>query len=288
MNWYLRFSKSGVVRKTSQSFTIGPVYHGTPYKFDLEEMRRGVVYFSDNANFASNYGHQKSQEGQMDADITVLSAYIKGSLFDPQNKSHVESVVPYLPPKITVYNDFGMDANLPIEKWKSFISGIHVQQPFFSEKDLAGKGIGDLLPDNEVYDKPMKYEIVKITPDEVFCVGEGTIGGIIQGIHGFRWETERNKHFTKEEVANDILTLGRIEFMRKYKDIERKHYFHVKRFSRKPITTYNNDVWRWMEGDGVYEAIQKAGFDIVRSRERGKITYAVFPSAEIVPIKSDV
>jgi hypothetical protein len=41
-----------------------------------------------------------------------------------------------------------------------------------------------------------------------------------------------------------------------------------------------------LEGDGVFEAIQKCGFDIVKSREGGKITYAVFSSATVIPLKN--
>ena len=51
--------------------------------------------------------------------------------------------------------------------------------------------------------------------------------------------------------------------------------------SRKPQITYNNDVWRWLEGEGVFEAIKQAGFSIVKSREGRKTTYAVFQTAEI-------
>lgn len=274
------------IYRIAQFQTIGPVYHGTPYGLKrIEDMQGDVKFFTDNQTFARDYGSQKSFERKMDADITVLSAYLKGVIFDPQNEQNVNSVIPFLPEKITVYNDFGMDAKITKEKWRSLISGVCVNQPLFSEQDLQGKKVGDTLPDNEVYDKPTKYEILKITPDMVWYAYLGGINSVIDGVYAWRWEDkEILKKYSREEVANDIINLGRIDFMKKYKDFERKHDIYVMKASRHPITTYNNDVWRWLEGDGVFEAIQKAGFNIIKSREKGNTTYAVLPSAEIIPI----
>jgi len=276
------------IYRLSQSNTIGPVYHGSPYQFNIEDMVGNIKFFTDNINFASEYGHQKSQERQMDADIKVLSAYIEGKLFDPQNPQHVESVLSYLPEKIIVYNNFGMSAELTKEKWKDFIGGVYTEPPLFSEEDLRGKSIGDYLVDNEVYSKPMKYELLKITSDMVWFANIGELDSIINGIYSFRWDREKiqEMHYSKQEVANDILNMDRISFMRKYHDVERKHNIHVMTASRKPKTTYNNDVWRWLEGEGVFEAIQEAGFNIVKSREKGYNTYAVFSTAKIIPIKN--
>lgn len=273
INWY----------KIAQMQTIGPLYHGTPHSFEKNTLKpnsEGVIFFSDDANFARDYGSQKSFEGKMDADIKVISAYITGEIFDPQNKEHIERVLPYLSNEITVYNDFGMDAKLDIERWKELISGEYTESPLFSEEDLKGKQIGDWLPDNEVYDKPKKYEILKLTPDKVYYTSIGTISSVMSGQYSFPWREEKIDS-SKEEIADDIINLDRIAFMRKYKDMRRNHSFHIQWASRKPQTTYNNDVWRWLEGEGVFEAIKQAGFNVVKSREGRKTTYAVFQTAEI-------
>lgn len=275
------------IYKLAQSQTIGPVYHGTVYKFKPEEIRRDrILFFSDDKIFAHDYASQKSFERQMDADITVFAYYIKGNLFDPQNPKHVEMIVPYLSDKITVYNDFGMDANLTLERWKEMISGVYTEQPYWSEEELRGKKIGDALPENDTQSRPLKYELIKITPDDVYYVSRGTLSSIISGVYSFAWERDINKDRTVEEVANDIINLGHsIEFMRKYRTVNMKHDIHVMHRTRHAVTTQNNDVWRWLEGDGVFDAMQKAGFNIVKSRERRKLTYAVFPSAEVIPVK---
>ena len=267
--------------------TLGPLYHGTPYRFDPQalQMNGKAIFFSDNREFARYYGQQKSQESQMDADIKVIAANVSGVVFDPQNQRHIEQVTPFLPPKVTVYNDFGMNADLAIEKWKSFISGVHTEQPFFSEKDLAGKKIGDWLPDNECYDKPNKYELLELTPDEVKCISIGTIQSVQNGEYGFRWDREKNKQFSKEEIAHDIIYLNHLDFLKKYHDHQRHYDFHVQTYTRHPVTTPNNDNWRWLEGDGVFEAVQQAGFNIIKARERGKNTFAVLPSAKITELK---
>lgn len=151
---------------------------------------------------------------------------------------------------------------------------------------MAGKKIGDFLPDKEVVnDKRPKYEILEITNDYIKCVEIGTMASILGGKYTFRWRIEEVPKVSKEELANDIIHMDRISFMRKYKDVDRKHSFHIHQFSRKAKTTYNNDVWRWLEGDGVFGAIKQAGFDIVKSKEKGQITYAVFPTAKITGLK---
>jgi hypothetical protein len=269
--------------------TIGPVYHGSPFKFNPEELQAGhsgVLFFSDNYYFADEYGKRKSFENKMDADVQVVTAYLKGRLFDPQNQSHVKAVTRYLGQSVKVYNDFGMTGDIPIEEWKSFLLGDITTPPFFSDKDLQGKKPGDPLPQNEVFDRPMTLELLELTPNEVKCADRGTIYEIIAGKYCFGYEYERNKGFSVEEVAGDIVHLDRMAFMQKYRDMNRKHSFHVMSYPRTPVTTKNNDIWRWLEGEGVFNAIQTAGFDIVKSREGGKTTYAVLPSAEVI-VKDD-
>lgn len=274
--------------KIAQVETIGPVYHGTVYQFKPEEIRRDrILFFSDDKMFARDYAGQKSFEAKMDADITVHSYYIKGSMFDPQNKQHVEQIKPHLPEKITVYNDFGMNADLTLDDWEGYLSGTITEKPYWSEEDLKDKKVGDLLPENDTYSRPLKYEILAMDNDKVWYAYAGTIGEVQYGRHAFRWDMEsiQQQNYSKEEIANDILHLDPTSFKRKYKDFQRRHDIRAMWRSRHPITTHNNDTWRWLEGNGVFEAIQKAGFNIVKSRERRKTTYAVFPSAEVVPIK---
>ena len=274
--------------KLAQTQVIGPVYHGTPYDFPVDQMTGKIKFFSETAQFARDYGAEKSFDRQMDADIKVLAAYLKGNVFDPQNEAHVAVVTRIMPDKITVYNNFGMSATITKEKWKEFISGVYTEPPFFSEEDLAGKKVGDKLPDNEVYGKPMAFEILKIDPDNVWTTANGTIWELKNGRWGFGFEkdetTKMRASIPIEEIANDILNLDRSGFQRKYRDFERNHSFHISKRSRHPTTTYNNDVWRWLEGDNVLEWINEAGFDIVKSREHRQVTYAVLPSAEIIPI----
>lgn len=273
------------IYKLSQSNTIGPVYHGTVYNFKPENIKRDrILFFTDNKLFAHDYASQKSFEAKMDADIRVFSYYIKGNMFDPQNQQHVEAIVPYLPEKIKVYSDFGFSAELTLDKWKYFISGEYIEQPKFSNKDLEGKKAGDPLPDNEVYGKPMSYQLLKLDPDWVYYCREGEIESVINGRYSFRWEMDKNKKYTKEEVANDLISLNHIEFKRKYNDFQRHYDISFYKATRHETKTQNNDVWRWLEGDGVFDAIQKAGFNIVKSREKRNVTYAVFPSAEVIPL----
>lgn len=102
------------------STTIGPVYHGTVYNFKPEQLKfhQNVIFFSESPHFAQAYGHQKSQEGKMDADIKVIEAYISGNVFDPQNEQNINKILPFLEvsgDNIRVYNDFGMGADLKME-----------------------------------------------------------------------------------------------------------------------------------------------------------------------------
>ena len=276
--------------RIAKAVTLGPVYHGTPYDFNVEEMRgdsSGIKYFSDNLNFARDYASQKSSDRGLDAYPKVLSVYIKGNLFDPQLEQDVNAIIPYLPKVITVYNDFGMSAELNINKWKEMISGVYTEQPYWSKADLEGKKIGDALPENDTYGRPEKYEIIRLTPDDVYYYHLGFLYGVINGSYAFPWGSDevRVKHYTKEEVANDLMDLDWTSFMKKYKVTQLKGRPNIMKRTRHPVTTNDNDVWRWLEGDGVFDAIQKASFNIVKMRERGQITYAVFSSAEIIPFK---
>lgn len=279
------------IYRIAQSTTIGPVYHGTPYAFKLEEMTSnsaGIKFFSDKPEFARDYASQKSFERKMDATPKVLAAYIKGNVFDPQNEQHINAIIPYLPKEITVYNDFGMDAKLPLERWKEMISGVYTERPYWSEVDLRGKKVGDALPENDTYGKPLKYEIIRLTSDKVYYTYLGFLSEIINGRYAFRWDAEniRAKNYSKEEVANDLLDLEWISFIKKYGAMQMNNRPYIMNRTRHAVTTKNNDVWRWLEGEGVFEAIRKASFNIVKSREKGQITYAVFPSVEIIPISS--
>ena len=71
------------IYRIAQVQTIGPVYHGTVYRFKQENIRRDkVLFFSDDKTFAYDYASQKSFEAKMDADIVVYdkhdsSGYIK-------------------------------------------------------------------------------------------------------------------------------------------------------------------------------------------------------------------
>lgn len=279
------------IYKISQSILIGPVYHGTPYDFKLEDMygaSDGVKFFSETKSFAENYASDKSMDSEMDASPKIISAYIRGNVFDPQNEQHIETISPFLPETITVYNDFGMNAKLTIDKWKQLISGIVVDPPYWSEQDLEGKKVGDPLPENDTYGHPLKYEILKLTPDKVYYTFLGVLSTIANGHDANLWDREGvvAKRYSKEEVANDILNLDFVTMKKKYKNVNRSNPVRVMSKPRQAITTTNNDVWRWLEGDGVFEAIQKAGFDIVKSREKGDVTYAVFQSAEITPVSN--
>ena len=277
--------------RIAQTVTIGLVYHGTPYDFNLEEMRdgsAGVKFFSDSPQFARGYASEKSADRGMDASPKVLTAYIRGNLFDPQNEQDVNAILPYLPKVITVYNDFGMNAELPLERWRQLISGVYTDPPYWSESDLNGKKIGDALPENDTYGHPLKYEILRLTPDKVYYTYLGFLDEVINGRYAFRWDVDniRAKNFTKEDIASDVLDLDWLAFMRKYGVMQMKNRVHIMEATRHPVTTQNNDIWRWLEGDGIFEAIQRASFNIVKSREKGQTTYAVFSSAEILPVLS--
>ena len=268
---------------------LSPVYHGTVYEFNPENINRNkILFFSDSQSFAHDYASQKSFEAKMDANIAVFAYSIKGNLFDPQCKQDVDSVMPYLPEKITVYNDFGMDSQLTLEEWRQMITGEYTEQPFWSPQDLEGKKVGDFLPDNDVYSKPLSYQLVEITPDKVYFLNNRFVSEILNGMYTFNFNNDREKNMskTKEEVINDLKTLKENEFIKKYKLFNDLRYFpRIYYKSRHPVTTQNNSMWRWLEGDGVFEAIQQAGFDIVKSRERNATTYAAFPSAEVILLK---
>jgi hypothetical protein len=273
------------IYKIAQTNVIGPVYHGTVYKFDPKQLKGEIIFFTDNKSFAYDYASQKSFERQMDADITIIESYIKGNVFDPKNEEHVDKITPYLSEKITVYNDFGMDAKLPIDIWKKMITGVYVIQPYWSSQDLEGKKPGDYLPENDVYGKHLKYQIIDLTPDQVFYIDRGFVDDVLRGRYTFYHGEERKKNMerTIEEVISDLRELDKLEFIKKYGLFNDLHYFPViLSKTRYPVTTYNNDVWRWLEGNGVFDAIKKAGFNIVKSRERNNVTYAVFESAEII------
>lgn len=278
--------------RISKTQTIGPVYHGTVYNFKPENIRRDkILFFTDKKTFAYDYASQKSFEGQMDADITVIEAFISGNLFDPQDKQDVESVLQYLPTTITVYNDFGMDGHIPIDTWKQLISGEYTEQPYWSSQDLEGKKVGDFLPENDVYGKAMKYRLVEITPDDVYFLDSRFVSDILQGKYTFYWGKEREQNMIKspQEIISDLKSLNQVDFVKKYSLYNDLHYFpSIYKRSRHPKTTQNNSVWRWLEGDNVFDAIQKAGYNIVKSSEKGNITYAVFPSAEVKIIRGGV
>lgn len=270
--------------KISQSQTIGPVYHGTVYKFDPQHLRGNPIFFSDDRFFAYDYASQKSFEGKMDADITVVEAYISGNVFDPQNEENVRHIVSYLPDTITIYNDFGMEGHISVDSWAQMINGISIQQPYWSEEDLVGKSPGDFLPENDTYGKPLKYQLIELTPDKVYYIRRGFIGEIQNGKYTFYHSKERQHNMGRstDEIINDLKTLDELDFIKKY-GLYNDLYFLPKIFyrSRQPVTTYDNDVWRLLEGDEIMETINQVGFDIIKSRERGATTYAVFNTAEI-------
>jgi hypothetical protein len=221
----------------------------------------------------------------MDADITVIQANLQGQVFDPQNKEHVALVSRTLGDTITVYNDFGMPGELSKEEWGELISGNDTEMPFFSEEDLKGKKPGDSLPDNQVISRPMIYTLLELNPDNVKCVRNGRIGDVRNGAHNFPWELGINADKSIEEIAHDMVHLTPPEFRTKYRIFRSDFRYNVFTFSRIPKHTKNNDVWRWLEGKGIFEAIQQAGFNIIKSREKGKVTYAALPSAKITDIK---
>lgn len=270
--------------RIAQVRRIGPVYHGTVYKFKAQDLSGDPLFFTDDRNFAYDYASQKSFDAKMDADIVIIEAYISGKVFDPQNKMDVETIVPYLQDTITVYNDFGMDAKIPLNLWKQLITGTYTVLPYWSEKDLAGKQPGDRLPANDVYDKPLLYQLVELTPDKVYYLDGHFVADVLNGRYTFYHSKERlnNMSKTEQEVIYDLKNMDELAFIKKYGLYNDLHYFpHIFSRTRHPETTENNDVWRWLEGDGIFDAIRKAGFDIVKSRESGKTTYAVFKTADV-------
>ena len=284
MNWY-KISQGAQSAQIIE--VIGPLYHGTPYKFDkkvLKYNRDNVIFFSDDYDFAYNYASQKSFEAKMDADIVVITAYITGSVFNPENESNVSAVIPYLPEKIIVYNDFGMSANLSLDRWRYYLSGEHIDPPKFSDNDLIGKKAGDPLPDHEVYNSPMSYQVISITSDYVYYCLIGEIQSVMYqryAIPSPHLVGVKLPKYSAEEVANGLMNFSGLEFKKKFNDLGRHYDIGIMKASRHESKTVDNDTWRWLEGDGVFEAIHGGGFDIIKGRERGKNTYAVFSSAKI-------
>jgi len=280
MNWYKKSQEIKIEK-------LGPLYHGTVYEFPHQELkynRDNVIYFTDDRNFAYDYASQKSFEAQMDADIHVITAYVSGKVFNPENEAQVNFIMPYLPKSITVYNDFGMDAKISQDEWKYYIKGESIIEPMFSDNDLKNKKPGDSLPDHEVYNNPLSYQLVKITPDTVYFCRVGEIQSVMYQNYAVPYPHltgDKLPKFTAEEVAEGLLNLNGLEFKRKFNDLRRHYDIRVFNASRSQKKTINNDIWRWLEGDGVFEAIRNSGFDIIKSRERGKNTYAVFPTAKI-------
>jgi hypothetical protein len=277
--------------KTAQELqTISPVYHGSVFSFKPEDIRpdrNGIIFFTESEQFAEDYARQKSFEAQMDADIEVHAYTLEGKVYDPYDAAQSRQLAENMTEPITVYNDFGMPADLSKEEWLELVSGRITYHPMFSDEDLAGKRPGDGLPDNRNWQKTEYYELLRIEPDVVYYMSyRGVIQNIMEGRYcpNYR-KDEVPENMTAEEIAEDIINLDRPTLTEKYCLWGANLHPRPLKATRHSETTEGNDVWRWLEGDQVMETAKKLGYSIVRSKEGGHVTYAALPGAKITPIK---
>jgi len=299
------------------------LYHGTPYSFT--QFKDRTTHFSDTFDFACRYAREKSQDAEMDADITVFECEFEGRLFDINYASCERLLKDLLPEKVYVrssmfYGMFGKEypRDLVIQLMKGRAT-VYPEESFLKAKT------GDRVPKPEYAQENLM--VLKKTRDYIYLFDEkrfyDILDAITRGYHRYHSDYDYQKEFGNvgKEYVDYIESIRvrereklplfggmppfpdflnpeerlKAQEMKKSAEerlkveiLEKGDRVFLKKIPLKAISEDLDDTWTFFENDSVLPAIKGLGFDGYVAKERKENTYAIFsPSKTITIIKDE-
>ena len=274
-NW---FKDSKVVDDAGKPLVV---YHGR-LSNDFATFRV-PAFFSESRQFAEDYGHEKSQDLQADADIDVVSAYLSlQKPFDPHNEKDLEAVASLLPGKQDVpMANFPMISNsFNKETIIKALKGEGTRTGWGSVIDFTKAKIGEQVPDPTVMGGGNGLYFLGLRNGKAYFASR-------YASESSRLPADVLPQLDKaidEEVATGN---GRIVFTEQ-KPIGNSGVFYPEKRDRviwgkdvqdRLLTGLDN--WDVMETPEVMGAIKQLGYDGCVAQEKGKKTFVAFYPEQI-------
>lgn len=262
------------------------LYHGTLSSQEFDTFQSFPAFLTPSYRFAMDYGYQKSFEGQLDADVKVLEFELlpSANVFDPQNEEHRKQLGMYLPETIEVFGSYFQSAHLKKEDFLEALKGECIKEPTFLPEDLLNAKPGTFLPDRRVYQHPKSYVFLASDNDTVFYAHRNHVSDFTKARRDIgllymdatlgkidKKDFEAVYADAYQEWLKDIIELSGEDYFDRYK-LRAPSVYSA---SRHPEHLKDLDIWFYLESPGVFDAIKKAGFNAVKSKEKGEDTYAV-------------
>lgn len=262
------------------------LYHGTTSGLKFKKFKGFPAFLTPSYQFALDYGHQKSFEQALDADVMVLEFELleTAKVFDPKNEEHKKQLSPFLPENIVVFGSYYQSATFAKNDFLAALNGEAIQEPKFLPEDLLGVSIGASLPDRTVYQHPRTYVFLQQDKDNVFYMHQYSMDDfskvypeMLEMYYEATLGHISNESYQKtsgekfQEWLHNIIDLSNTEYEVLYHRSKPKIYETTKH----QTVLKDLDIWFYLESPGIFESIQKAGFDVVKSMEKGSETYAV-------------
>lgn len=268
------------------------LYHGTTSGQKFKKFKGFPAFLTPSYQFALDYGHQKSFEQALDADVLVLEFELleTAKVFDPKNGEHKKQLSPFLPENIVVFGSYYQSATFAKNDFLAALNGEAIKEPKFLPEDLLGVSIGSSLPDRTVYQHPRTYVFLQQDNDNVFYMHRYSMDDfskvypeLLEMYYKATIGHISNESYQKiseeklQEWLHNILDLSNMEYEALYHRSKPKVYETTKH----QTVLKDLDIWFYLESPGIFEAIQKAGFDAIKSMEKGFETYAVLSDVNL-------
>jgi hypothetical protein len=234
-------------------------------EFDPKKSGSGTFNFAKDKNWADQYGHTKSQDAQLDADIVTRPFHVRGNIFDPSNPEHLAKLESVLPDNLKWRSDYGWaswggDNVTPKADLIERIKGVERPYTPLTPEMYNTAKVGDWIPN--------------IEGQQALVVGKGE--GYVEVLD--RHKVDRNREL--DELARLKASTDpsdRLQAARMMMDMRgTREKYAPRRYEVEPAKTGGNDTWDILESEGIRPYLRQAGFDGAKMTERKHPTLAMF------------